>query len=161
MPLDFPTQKNRWPNLTGSTLGINPVSLFHVQADAARGGRPPKCFAGLQTKEASLALECPLSTSDGVEAIDVAWLRPGRGQELRSATCLVRTPEICVEVLSPSNAMTEIGEKIVLYFEAGVREVWTCNQDGILEFHLFDTPEIRQTSEICPGFPLAINFSDD
>jgi hypothetical protein len=38
--------------------------------------------------------ECPLSTSDGVKALDVAWLRPGRAQELRSTTCLVRAPEI-------------------------------------------------------------------
>src|SRR3954468_7999767 len=33
--------------------------------------------------------ECPLSTSDGVKAVDVAWLRPGRAQELRSTACLV------------------------------------------------------------------------
>ena len=55
--------------------------------------------------------ECPLSTSDGVKALDVAWLRPGRAQELRSATCLVRAPEICVEVLSVSNTPAEIAEK--------------------------------------------------
>jgi len=60
--------------------------------------------------------ECPLSTSDGVKALDVAWLRPGRAQELRSTTCLVRAPEICVEVLSVSNPPAEIAEKIALYF---------------------------------------------
>src|SRR5580693_302682 len=37
--------------------------------------------------------ECPLSTSDGVKALDAAWLRPGRAQELHSTTCLVRAPE--------------------------------------------------------------------
>ena len=42
--------------------------------------------------------ECPLSTSDGVKALDVAWLKPGRAEELRSMVCLVRAPEICVEV---------------------------------------------------------------
>ena len=47
--------------------------------------------------------ECPLSTSDGVKAIDVAWLAPERRQEVRSATCLLQAPEICIEVLSPSN----------------------------------------------------------
>ena len=30
--------------------------------------------------------ECPLSTSDGVKAIDVAWLVPERRQEVRSVS---------------------------------------------------------------------------
>src|SRR5260370_42190529 len=32
--------------------------------------------------------ECPLSTSDGVKAIDVAWLAPGRRQDVGSLGCL-------------------------------------------------------------------------
>ena len=105
--------------------------------------------------------ECPLSTSDGVKALDVAWLRPGRAQELRSTTCLVRAPEICVEVLSVSNTPAEITEKIALYFEAGAQEVWTCDQDGTLEFHFSTPPEVRQASEICPKFPSVIRFSGE
>jgi Uma2 family endonuclease len=105
--------------------------------------------------------ECPLSTSDGVKALDVAWLRPGRAQELRSTTCLVRAPEICVEVLSVSNTPAEIGEKIALYFEAGAQEVWTCDQDGTLKFHFITPPEVRQTSEICPKFPSVIRFTGE
>jgi Uma2 family endonuclease len=105
--------------------------------------------------------ECPLSTSDGVKAIDVAWLRPGRAQELGSTSCLIRAPEICVEVLSASNTSAEIAEKIVLYFEAGAQEAWTCDQDGMLEFHFSEDPEIRTASDICPGFPSAIRFSSE
>jgi Uma2 family endonuclease len=62
---------------------------------------------------------CPVSTSDGVKAPDVAWLVPERRQEVRSSICLTRAPEICVEVLSPSNTSQEIQEKSALYFEAG------------------------------------------
>jgi len=105
--------------------------------------------------------ECPLSTSDGVKALDVAWLKPGRDQELRSMVCLVRAPEICVEVLSASNTPGEIGEKIALYFEAGAEEVWTCDQDGALEFRFSTPPTVRQTSQICPEFPPVIRFSGD
>src|ERR1700730_17824439 len=61
-----------------------------------------------------LVTDCPLSTSHCVKAIDVAWLVPERHQEVRSATCLVRAPEICVEVLSPSNTSEEMTEKIAL-----------------------------------------------
>jgi Uma2 family endonuclease len=105
--------------------------------------------------------ECPLSTSDGVKAIDVAWLAPGRAQELRSATCLVYAPEVCVEVLSASNTSAEISEKIALYFEAGAREVWTCGEDGAMEFHFPTPPEIRPVSAICPGFPSTIEFAGE
>jgi Uma2 family endonuclease len=105
--------------------------------------------------------ECPLSTSDGVKVVDVAWLRPGRAQELRTMTCLVRAPEICVEVLSASNTAAEMAEKIALYFEAGAQEVWTCNQDGTLEFHFCAAPDVRHASEICPEFPPVISFSGD
>jgi len=105
--------------------------------------------------------ECPLSTSDGVKALDIAWLKPGRAQELRSTVCLVRAPEICVEVLSASNTPAEIDEKIALYFEAGAQEVWTCDQDGTLEFHFSTAPEVRQASEICPEFPSVIRFSGE
>jgi Uma2 family endonuclease len=100
--------------------------------------------------------ECPLSTSDGVKAIDVAWLVAERRQEVRTVTCLVRAPEICVEVLSPSNTPEEITEKIALYFESGAQEVWICDQ-GILRFHFSVIPEVRSSSEICAGFPPQIS----
>src|ERR1700686_4406678 len=88
--------------------------------------------------------ECPVSTPDGVKAIDVAWLAPERGQEADTETCLTRAPEICVEILSPSNTEGEIDEKIALYFEAGACEVWICERDGTLKFHFSSPPKIRE-----------------
>src|SRR5271166_3000887 len=73
-------------------------------------------------------------------------------------TCLTRAPEICVEILSPSNTAGEIDEKIALYFEAGAREVWICERDGTLKFHFSSPPEIRESSELCPQFPPLISF---
>jgi Uma2 family endonuclease len=102
--------------------------------------------------------ECPVSTPDGVKAIDVAWLAPERGQEADTETCLTRAPEICVEILSPSNTAGEIGEKIALYFEAGACEVWIFERDGTLKFHFSSPPEIRESSELCPQFPPLISF---
>lgn len=101
--------------------------------------------------------ECPVSTSDGVKAIDVAWLAPERRQEVDAAICFVRAPEICVEILSPSNTTEEISEKISLYFEAGAQEVWTCDQNGTFEFHHSGILQVRRSSEMCPEFPQRIN----
>jgi Uma2 family endonuclease len=78
--------------------------------------------------EGEVISECPISTSDGVKAADVAWASPERMRELGNRVCFSRAPEICVEVLSPSNTRAEIEEKKALYFDAGAQEVWVCSQ---------------------------------
>ena len=99
--------------------------------------------------------ECPLSTADGVKAIDVAWLAPHRADEAESVL-LTRAPEICVEIFSPSNTQSEIEEKIALYFEAGAQEVWVCALDGTMAFYA--APNIPGSSGISPHFPSVIRF---
>jgi Uma2 family endonuclease len=96
--------------------------------------------------------ECPLSTSDGVKAIDAAWLSAEREEHVRKPIVLERAPEICVEIISPSNTASEIKERQALYFEAGAQEVWTCSLDGKLRFYLVPGQEV-DASRLCPGFP--------
>src|SRR5213593_4070828 len=62
--------------------------------------------------------ECPVSTADGVKAAEVAWASLESMSELGQQVCFPRAPEICVEVMSPSNTEAEIQEKIALYFDA-------------------------------------------
>ncbi len=45
-------------------------------------------------------------------------------------TPVAKTPEIRVEILSPSNSETEIKEQPALGFEAGALEKWEYDQDG-------------------------------
>ena len=51
------------------------------------------------------------------------WCGSGRstrpGLKAQNPVALERAPEICVEVLSPSNSKPEMEEKRALYFEAG------------------------------------------
>ena len=95
--------------------------------------------------------ECPVSTPDGVKAIDVAWLAPERGEEADTETCLTRAPEICIEILSPSNTAGEIDEKIALYFETGAREVWICERGGTLKFYFSSPPRDPRIVRALPG----------
>lgn len=99
--------------------------------------------------------ECPLSTSDGVKAIDVAWLKPGRDPEIQQI-CLTQSPEICVEVFSPSNSDAELDEKKALYFEAGAAEVWFCDLHGNMIFWSAGTDNPVESSLLCPQFPQKI-----
>jgi Uma2 family endonuclease len=97
--------------------------------------------------------ECPISTADGVKAADVAWASAARIQELGDQVCFVRAPEICVEVLSPGNTEAEMREKMMLYFDAGAREVWLCDFSGTMRFFEPSTPQPVAQSQLCPQFP--------
>jgi len=99
--------------------------------------------------------ECPISTADGVKAADVAWASFECLAGLGDKVCFPTAPEICVEVLSPSNTDAEIGEKTTLYFDAGARDVWLCAADGGM---CFLGPTAMQCSRLCPDFPKQIQL---
>lgn len=102
--------------------------------------------------------ECPVSTADGVRAVDVAWASSDCWAEVGHRACFIRSPEICVEVISPSNSEEEIREKMALYFDAGAKEVWVCGMLGALNFYGLSpggsghSAALAQ-SELCPSFP--------
>lgn len=97
--------------------------------------------------------ECPVSTRDGVKAVDVVWCSPEKWRSLDDRACFLECPEICVEVRSPSNTRSELEEKKRLYFEEGAEEVWFCETNGTMRF--FHGPEeaARERSAKVPEFP--------
>ena len=102
--------------------------------------------------------ECPISTADGVKAADVAWASPECMRELDNRVCFPKSPEICVEVLSPSNTEAEIREKMALYFDAGAREVWLCAESGAVSFFGPGSAQPLNASQLCPQFPKQIEL---
>lgn len=105
--------------------------------------------------------ECPISTADGVKAADVAWASSVQVRELGNRTCFPQAPEICVEVLSPSNTEAEIQEKTALYLDAGAQEVWICDMAGVMRFKASGSATPLESSQICPAFPKKIELPDD
>jgi Uma2 family endonuclease len=102
--------------------------------------------------------ECPISTADGVKAADVAWASPAVMAELGNRVCFPHAPEICVEVISPSNTEAEIREKMALYFDAGAKEVWTCSASGGMSFFSAKSGRPLRVSQICPQVPKRIKL---
>ena len=101
--------------------------------------------------------ECPISTLDGVRATDVGWYSHERFALVKGQIAFETAPEICVEVLSPSNTDSEMANKKQLYFEAGAEEVWYCRADGKMEFYGRETTDAPVThSTLCPNFPSEI-----
>jgi Uma2 family endonuclease len=96
--------------------------------------------------------ECPVSTADGIKGVDVAWASVERWNEVGNRSCFVSSPEICVEVISPSNSEEEIQEKMALYSEAGAKEVWVCGLFGAMSFFGPGAVALAR-SQLCPEFP--------
>lgn len=101
-------------------------------------------------------VEASVQTDVGVKVPDAAWrsrafLDAHSGEDPYS-----RAPEICVEVLSPSNSRREIDEKKEHYFLRGATEVWLCDPDGRMSF--FDPAGELERSALAPDFPAAITL---
>jgi Uma2 family endonuclease len=68
--------------------------------------------------------EAPIATALGLFIPDVAWTSAAFMDAHCSASPLMVAPEICVEVVSPSNSVKELTEKRDAYFSCGAQEVW-------------------------------------
>jgi Uma2 family endonuclease len=79
-------------------------------------------------------------------------------RELGNRSCFPHAPEICVEVLSPSNTEAEIQEKTDLYFDAGAKEVWICVPSGTMTFKTRGANRPPKQSQLCPDFPKKVRL---
>lgn len=102
--------------------------------------------------------ECPISTSDGVKLADVGWYSADRFEKVKESLAFPIAPEICIEVLSPSNTPAEMEVKRRLYHEAGCLEFWTCDQSGTVLFLDAENGKVLSQSRICPDFPDSISI---
>lgn len=98
--------------------------------------------------------ECPIDTPEGVKVPDVAWISAARVSDDSNPIAFSVAPEVCIEILSPSNRKQEIAEKRTLYFQQGAEEVWICDELGIIEFFTGEG-QIEQ-SKLFPKFPTQI-----
>jgi Uma2 family endonuclease len=97
--------------------------------------------------------ECSVLTSQGVRVADIAWASIEH-HESEQTELFTTAPEICIEIISPSNTDLEIRQKIKLYLEAGALEVWTCNLEGKVRFYSHDG--LLEHSDLVPAMPVQI-----
>jgi Uma2 family endonuclease len=98
-----------------------------------------------QLSNGDLLLECSITTALGVKVADVAWCSGEFLAQYGYETPYSRAPELCIEVVSPSNSRKQMREKMKLYFAAGARECWLVWQNG--EVEIFDaTGQIAQST---------------
>lgn len=68
-------------------------------------------------------VEAPIATGRGLFAPDVAWASDRFMAAHNRESPLMQAPELCIEVVSPSNSRQEMREKIEAYLAAGAEEV--------------------------------------
>lgn len=96
--------------------------------------------------------ECSVQTSDGVKVADVAWASDDFIARFGYETPYPKSPEVCVEITSPSNSAGEIEHKIELYLAKGALEVWVVNEDEEVTIHSH-VGRLAE-SDVVPGFRL-------
>ena len=81
-------------------------------------------------------IEAPIVTPMGLLVADLAWASPQFMSEHGGETPLMRAPELCIEVVSPSNSVKELEEKVAGYLAASAEEVWIVYpQSKRVQFH--------------------------
>ncbi len=96
--------------------------------------------------------ECSVATSDGVKVADVAWASDLFIAEFGYETPYSKAPEVCVEIVSPSNSREEITHKIELYLAKGATEVWIVDESAAITIH--SHTGTLAASQVVPGFAL-------
>jgi Uma2 family endonuclease len=73
--------------------------------------------------------EVGVATSIGVRAPDVAWCSDDYLQGHPEEMPLSRAPELCIEIVSLTNALPKLREKAMAYVNAGAHEAWLVYPD--------------------------------
>ncbi|MGC8492331.1 MAG: Uma2 family endonuclease [Syntrophobacteraceae bacterium] len=145
--LPFKIEMNQWGEIvmTPATVGHSKYQRRIISWFDKCGGR------------GDVLPECPIQTSDGVKVADVAW---GTLDFFRRNTgdmpALPESPEIVVEIKSPSNTIEEMERKKKLYFEKGAKEAWFCDKKG--DMHFFGSQTRLRRSGLFPQFPEHIDL---
>jgi Uma2 family endonuclease len=106
---------------------------------------------GRQLDGGSVLTECPILTDIGVKVPDVAWATAAFLDKFGDTTPFPRSPEICVEIVSPSNSDEEMQEKTRAYLAAGALEVWLMSEEGSIRY--YDSAGERAAS----SFPIELS----
>jgi Uma2 family endonuclease len=143
--LPFKIELNKW----GKIL-MSPASNHHgiLQSEAV-------FYLRNKLPNGQVIVECSIKTFDGVKVADVAWASSEFMEKNGEATPYDEAPEICIEIVSPSNSQEEKNEKINLYLAQGAVEVWICQEDGTV------TPFCKKGQRVQSSFikePISLNY---
>lgn len=127
-------------------IELNPYGKIEMSPANNRHARLQGYIAGEFARQlgGEVLTECPILTSIGVRVPDVAWGSPDFVAAHGETTPFPRAPEICVEIVSPSNSEEGMRTKTHAYLAAGASEVWVVSENGAVRY--FDASGERPSS---------------
>lgn len=123
--LPFKIELNKWGNIE-----MTPASNWHSSLQARI-----LVFLCNTIPSGEAFTECSIQTPEGVKVPDVIWGSTEFFDEHGYTTPYLKAPQLCIEVLSPSNSRQEMTEKVQLYLAQGALEVWLVDPDGTVRFY--------------------------
>ncbi len=147
--LQFKVETNKWGKIELSPAsnehGIYQAMLIEWLIKLGENGRPIS--------------ECGIQTTQGVKVADVAWGSYTFFNKNKRQNPYQESPEIVIEILSPSNSKLEMLEKKELYFANGAKEFWLIDSNGRVSF--YNRYEELTESCLILNFPklIEINFA--
>ena len=115
--------------------------------------------------EMLIRMPTPIDRDRRPDVIFVTFEKWPKGMRYPSDRSWEITPDLCVEVVSPTDQAEELREKVVEYFEAGVPLVWVVYPQNQL-VDVYDSPESCRTfrrretltgGTAIPGFSLPLD----
>jgi len=142
--LPFKIELNEW-----GKIEMSPASNLHGMLQTAIAFNLKRLC-----NDGKAFVECSIQTAKNVKVADVVWASSSFYARNGNETPFRESPEIVVEVASPSNTIEELMHKKGLYFEKGAKEVWLCSEDGEISFY---SAKGKMTESLqCPRFPSVI-----
>ena len=98
---------------------------------------------------------------DTVRAADVLYISHDRYARKTTNVFLDVSPDLIVEILSPSDSWTEVTQKLRDYFAIGVRLVWVVDPAGRTIYAYRSLTDIREftANDVLPGDDILPSFS--
>ncbi len=125
---------------------MSPAKLYHGRFQNEIG-----YFLKTLATHGKVVTECAIKTTDSTKVADVAWFSEERWTQVKEEFEASIAPEICIEIESSGNTQKELESKKHLYFEAGAKEFWLCDEEGRLRF--WDFQRELDCSCLVPQFP--------
>lgn len=128
-------------------IELNSWGKIEMSPASNRHGRLQSIVAAelvRQLPDGIVVSEASVLTDIGVRVPDVAWGSAAFMRAFGESTPYPKAPEICVEIVSPSNSPDEISEKTRAYLAAGAEEVWIVSEEGRVRY--FDANGKRKGS---------------
>ncbi len=163
----LPRDGHRYELVNGKLVDMGNSGMEHGGIGSFLGG-----LLSIYVRQHKLGIVCDSSTAFTLKngnkrSPDVSFVAKERLKGLKRPPrgFFQGSPDLAVEILSPSNTIEEIHDKIVEYFENDTQIVWVIHPDEkyVLVYHAPEPDRFLRAQdplegeEIVPGFLLAVS----